>query len=180
MPCCHKVSTVCHFDLVPPGQGLLALYLPGEQPISARKCTDLVLFSCHLSQGTGRPWGWSWHWCHMPTPGRKVVASPAALMGVHISLWKGSFVPCFWERTLAWFVLNIFLFVSSTGSEYPLKHREQVNKPSCLVLFTLYWHLRWPKEQKKITGHIWGLIKHCSRESFLSHYKHLLEVHLLI
>lgn len=98
----------------------------------------------------------------------------------HLSL-KGQFCPlCFWERTLAWFMLNIFLFVSSTGSEYPLKHREQVNKPSCLVLFTLYWHLRWPKEQKKITGHIWGLIKHCSRESFLSHYKHLLEVHLLI
>lgn len=108
---------------------------------------------------------------------------PSCSHGVYIHLLspKGQFWPLeLWERTLAWFVLDVFLFVSSTGSKYPLKHGAQVNKARCLVLFTLYWHLHWPKEQKKITGHIWGLIKHCSRESFLSHYKHLLEVHLLI
>jgi len=85
-----------------------------------------------------------------------------------------------WEQMLAWSVPSIFVSVSSTMSEYPPKHRSQVNKPSCLVLFTLYWHLCWPKEQKKITRRLWGLIKHCSRESFLSHYKHLLEVPVLI
>lgn len=170
--------------LNPSGQGLLALYLPDRTVLQCLQILALSakLFSCHLSQYTGRPWGWSWHWCHMPTPEMKALAGPLALMEwAHLLSLKGQFCSLqVWERTPAWFLRNIFWFVSSTGSKYPLKHRVQVNKPSCLVLFILYWHLHWPKEQKKITGHIWGLIKHCSGESFLSHYKHLREVHLLI
>lgn len=164
------------------GQGLLAMclhwqgcpWLLANALIQSFLCdtSDSVLASPR--DGVGR---------NMPTRGTKAVAGSAAFTGCAPNLLslQGQFCPlqlCEW--VLSWSVPSIFIFVSSTVSEYPPKHRPQVNKPSCLALFTLYWHLCWPKEQKKIAGHIWGLIKHCKRESFLSCYKHLLEMHLLI
>lgn len=166
--------------LNPFGQGLLALYLPDRTVLQCLQMLALSarLFSCHFSQGDPEDEVDTDATC--PLLGWRFWRVQLLSWSAHTSL-NGQFCSLqVWERTPARFLQNIFWFVSSTGSKYPLKHRAQVNKPSCLVLFILYWHLHWPKEQKKITRHIWGFIKHCSRESFLSHYKHLLEVHLLI
>jgi len=110
------------------------------------------------------PGCWWMHWFSFCTTSASVLASPEdgvssnitsppvggklwpvqiLLQGMHISFpCNGNSVPFRSGRVcLTSLVPSIFISVSSTVSQYPLKHRKQVNKSSCLVLFTLCWHL---------------------------------------